>query len=283
MAGFFARFRQAITLYTLLLLSLILMQGHAEKEKGLQGASDSLFEAVAWMETSLSSVLSGVTHIYRGYVHLVDTERENSILREQVADLENRLNHLYEIELENQRLRKLLSFKKTVPYRLLPARIVGKNFTGWSRTLMINQGRREGIRVGMAVVRPEGVVGRILSVSKTHAQVQLIIDRNSDIPALFQSTRAEGIAEGGVANQCRVKYLTRLPDIEPGERVVTSGLGRVFPKGLIIGSVSSVRKKPYGLFQEAAIIPAVDFSRIEEVFVVRSPVSETHVHQGTSG
>ncbi|PJA73107.1 MAG: rod shape-determining protein MreC, partial [Nitrospirae bacterium CG_4_9_14_3_um_filter_53_35] len=109
----------------------------------------------------------------------------------------------------------------------------------------------------------------VLSASPNYSLVQLLIDSNSAVPALVQRTRAQGIVEGKIADLCRIKYLDRLADIRKGDLVLSSGLGGVYPKGLVIGTVTSVQKKPYGLFQEVLVSPAVEFSRLEEAFVVK--------------
>jgi rod shape-determining protein MreC len=275
-SGFIERFRNSIKLFILLVASLVLMTFHAGNEKGVQSYTAFLFEAIAWMETGLSRLTMGTQRIYTGYVNLIDVHQENRALREKIDLLENKLHEQREIEIENLRLRKLLSFQESVPFGLLPSKVIGKGFNSWSRTLLINQGSRAGVSKGMAVVRPEGVVGRILSVSPNFSLVQLIIDSNSDIPSIFQRSRAEGIVEGKISNQCRVKYLNRKADVQQGDLVISSGLGGVYPKGLIVGTVFAVQKKPYGLFQEVTITPAVDFSKMEEVFVVRNSEFEEY-------
>jgi rod shape-determining protein MreC len=264
MSGLLSHFRQSLTLLALLLFSLVLMTSQADKQQVGSGYTSILLEATSWLEVGLSYVVSGTIGTYQHYFHLVGVAKENRELRERVAFLENRLHILHEKELENQRLRALLNFQENVPFSLLSARVVGKDFNSWSRTLVINQGSRSGVD------RPEGVVGRVLSVSAHFALVQIILDSNSDIPALFQRTRAEGIVSGKITDRCQVKYLNRLADVQVGDLILSSGLGGVYPKGLIIGTVSEVHKKSYGLFQEVTVVPAVDFSKTEEVFVVKN-------------
>ncbi len=270
MLVFIIRFRRPILLFVLLMTSLVLMTSHAKDVKSFRGLTSGILEVTAVMGSWLSSAATGTVNLYTEYIDLVDTKKENRILRERIARLENNLNRLNEIEIENKRLMTLLDFQKSVPFYMTPAKVVGKGFNSWSRTMIINEGSKAGIDIGMAVVRPEGVVGRILSVSPHYALVQLLIDRNSDIPGIFQRTRAQAIIEGKINNQCQAKHLNRLADIQVGDTVISSGLGGVYPKGLLIGTVASVQKKPYGLFQDVMITPAVDFLQPEEVFVVRN-------------
>ncbi len=276
MQGFLIRFRQSVILFILLVTSLVLMTNHAKQGKAFQNLTSGLFELMATIETWISSLASGTIGIYTGYIQLVDAKQEQQRLRKKIGVFENKLSRLYEVEAENRRLMNLLSFQESVPFIMIPARVVGKDFNSWSRTIIVNEGSRSGIAAGMAVVRPEGVVGRIFSVSPNYALVQLTIDSNSAIPGVFQRTRAQGIVEGKITDLCRVKYLDRLADIKAGDLLVTSGLGGVYPKGLIIGTVSSIEKQPYGLFQDVAISPAVDFSRLEEVLVVKNSQLEEY-------
>lgn len=270
MTTLLSRYRQSLTLLALLLLSLVLMTSRTGEKKEGRLYLSFLFEAISCVETGLSSMVSGTIGIYQNYFHLVDVKQENGALKERVALLENKIHLLREKEMENERLRVLLHFQENRPFSLLPASVVGKDFNSWSRTLVISQGRRSGVETGMAVVRPEGIVGRILTISNNFALVQLILDSNSDIPAMIERTRAEGIVSGKITNRCRIKYFNRLADVFVGDLVLSSGLGGVYPKGLVIGSVNSVHKKNYGLFQEVIITPAVDFAKTEEVFVVKT-------------
>lgn len=269
MLSFFLRFRQSILLFILLVTSLILMTSHANQGAGFQVITSGLFEVTAAMESWLSSLIKGVGNLYHGHIHLVGVEKENRVFREQIAVFHDQLNRLREIEIENNRLKELLKFQESVPYTMVTGRVVGKSDNSWSRTLILNAGSLSGVAKGMAVVRPEGVVGKVLSVSPHYSLVQLLIDGNSAIPGLVQRTRAQGIVEGKITNLCRVKYLDRLADVRMGDLVLSSGLGGVYPKGLVIGTVTSVQKKSYGLFQDVLVSPAVDFSRLEEAFVVK--------------
>lgn len=269
MLSFFLRFRQSILLFILLVTSLILMTSHANQGAGFQAITSGLFEVTAAMESWLSSLIKGVGNLYHGHIHLVGVEKENRVFREQIAVFHDQLNRLREIEIENNRLKELLKFQESVPYTMVTGRVVGKSDNSWSRTLILNAGSRSGVAKGMAVIRPEGVVGKVLSVSPHYSLVQLLIDGNSAIPGLVQRTRAQGIVEGKITNLCRIKYLDRLADVRMGDLVLSSGLGGVYPKGLVIGTVTSVQKKSYGLFQDVLVSPAVDFSRLEEAFVVK--------------
>lgn len=209
-------------------------------------------------------------HAWERYVALVDVQRKNQALREQVTLLEQRLNALRETELENQRLRKLLEFTRQQGRPFRTARVVGYDPTSHYRTLRIDRGSSEGIGLGMVVATSRGIVGRVLKVWAHYADVLLITDPQSGVDALIQRTRARGTVEGMGSAALRLKYLLRLDEVQQGDIVVTSGFDGVFPSGLLIGTVSGLRRRSTGVFQEVQIIPAVDLSQVEEVVVLEN-------------
>ena len=210
--------------------------------------------------------------IIDSYVLLVNLKRENVALRRMVGKLREENNFLREKAIASERLRNLLRFSKKIPRPMLPVQIIGIDPSSWFRTIVIDKGTKHGVNRGMAVVSPEGIVGHVLQASPHCAKVLLIIDFNSSVDAIIQRSRAKGLVEGNGENLCRLKYAPRTHDIQLGDRVVTSGLGGRYPKGLMIGKISKVKKKSYGLFQHAEIIPSVNFTKLEEVFII----TETH-------
>ncbi|MFA7465617.1 MAG: rod shape-determining protein MreC, partial [Syntrophales bacterium] len=132
----------------------------------------------------------------------------------------------------------------------------------------INKGTADGSKAGLAVISVEGVVGRIVESSWNVSRVLLAIDYNSNIDAMIQGTRSQGILQGGGAMGCNLKYVERSEEVKVGDAVLTSGMGGIFPKGLLIGTVVSVDRKDSGLFQKIEVMPAVYFSRLEEVSVI---------------
>jgi rod shape-determining protein MreC len=150
----------------------------------------------------------------------------------------------------------------------IPAEVVGEDPSSWFRTIIINKGSEDQIARGMGVVTEEGIVGQVSKVSAKLAQVLLIVDYSSNVDTLLRRTRAKGILEGKAEGICQLKYLSRLEDVKVGDEVVTSGIGGIFPKGLVVGVVKSVEKKSYGMFQKVLVTPKVDFGKLEEVLVL---------------
>ncbi len=213
-----------------------------------------------------------LSDLFDSYVLLVNLKRENVTLKRTVAKLREENNFLREKAIASERLRNLLRFSKKIPGTMLPVQIIGIDPSSWFRTIVIDKGTKHGVNRGMAVVSPEGIVGHVLQASPHCAKVLLITDFNSSIDAIIQRGRARGLVEGNGENLCRLKFAPRMHDIQLGDRVVTSGLGGRYPKGLVIGKISKIKKKSYGLFQQAEIIPSVNFAKLEEVFVI----TETH-------
>lgn len=224
------------------------------------------------VSTSLQKLYVGFSSQVRGttsqYLNLIDIKKDNKNLQNEVSMLKAQLVQLEEIRLENQRLSRLLDFKETTPFELIPAKVIGHDLLRQHATLIINKGKKSGIVAGQAVITPDGVVGSVLMVSDRFSQILRVTDNYSDVDAVAQRTRARGIVEGVSPTTCRIKYLQRTDDIQIGDLIVTSGFDGVFPKGFPIGTVTEVEKKSYGITQSVIIQPAVSTINIEEVFVV---------------
>jgi rod shape-determining protein MreC len=134
--------------------------------------------------------------------------------------------------------------------------------------VIIDKGSNAGLKVNMPVVDAKGVVGRLVAVSANYAKVLLIIDQNSAVDSLVQRSREKGIVKGLSPEMCKLDYVLKTGDIDPGDLVVTSGMGRVFPKGLPVGKVLEVSNIPWKLFKDIHVRPMVDFTKLEEVLVI---------------
>ena len=211
---------------------------------------------------------------------LATVYRENQTLRVENQELRHVVFQLTEKAAENERLQAMLEFRtKTVAFQMKAAAVIGRDPGTLNYSLLINQGASDGIRVNMPVVTHQGLVGHVTEVFGGTAKVRLLLDVNSSAAAMVQrpQSRAVGIVEGNPAQTVllRMKNLLRDSDVIKGDKIMTSGLGGIYPKGLLIGEVVDVVDDDGGLLKNAMIHPAVDFSRLEEVFVIigeRSPV-----------
>ena len=209
-----------------------------------------------------------IRDLAQNYIFLVRLREENEKLRKLVVELERRNVEMAEMAIANERLRRFLDFKENIPKPTLPAELIGEDASTWFRTITINKGSIDGVHRGMVVVAAAGLVGHVINTSRDVSRVLLITDYNSSVDAICQDSRARGIVQGKGGDLCDLNYVSRRENLAPGNRVITSGLGGRFPKGLIVGTVTRVEKKSYGVFQKVEVTPAVDFRKLEGVFVI---------------
>ena len=256
---------------------MILLSANRSGARRFDPLGVAFLEVLRPLQSGTTRATSAVGHLWSRYVSLVGVETENRELKERLRRLEGEHLRDSEVELENRRLAGLLDFKWEMPSQVVTARVIGKDASGIFESFTLDRGETDGIKPGMAVVCAEGVVGRIAQSTPHAARVLLISDHNSGVDAIVQRTRARGIVEGAVSRTCSMKYIKRGEEIDVNDVVVTSGLDGIFPKGVLIGRVSGVTRKDFGLFQVAEVAPAVDFSRLEEVLVLTSPPREVNL------
>ncbi len=159
---------------------------------------------------------------------------------------------------------------------LQPAEVVGQDVSPWFRSVLIDRGRRHEVRSGMPLVTDRGVVGLVTATSPRASRAMLVLDRQSAVDAIVQRSRARGIVRGTGAEQLEFVFVVRGDDVRVGDVVITSGVGGVYPKGLRIGEVTALEVDEDRLLHTAAVEPAVDFGRLEQVFVMlrRGPTME---------
>lgn len=213
-------------------------------------------------------ILGMPAEIRKAWVSRRDLEEENTVLRRQFDQLRGEVAALRGLKEENERLHRLLDFKASGPLRLLPAELIGRDTRQWYSSIVIDKGTRLGVRPDMPVVAEGGVVGKVIESSPDVSTVLLIVDKRSRVGGVIERTRETGVAGGSSFNTLRLEYLPRRCEAKAGDRVVTSGLGGVYPPGLVLGDVISVYDAEAGLSSCADIAPCVDFSRLEAVFVV---------------
>ena len=231
-----------------------------------------LLETLAPVQRVLVIVGQSMVNGWSGVGDLFTARTEVVTLREQIRGLQDKATHAGEIALENQRLQRLLDLRQQLVGELTTARVTGRDATGKSHTLLLDRGERDGVAVGAAVIAPEGIVGQIFQVSPHAARVLLINDHNSGVDALVQRSRVRGIAEGNADGDVILKFAKRTDDVQIGDKIVTSGLDGIFPKGFLIGEVSAINKRGQSAFQSIEVAPVVGFDRLEEAMVSRGPV-----------
>lgn len=267
MLEFVRRNRLLLTSGLLLCASLLLLSVSLRTRPYRDPVARVLLEGLAPFQDGFTWLRRSVGQVWSVYVNLISTRRENERLRDRIASLESEMVRLSELEEANRRLVDLLGFRDRLDGTVHAARVIGRDPLPWFRTLTIDRGESDGIRRGLAVISPHGVVGQVADVSRTAARVLLLTDHNSGIDAIVQRSRARGIVQGAREQGCLMNYLRRDDDVRTGDRVVTSGLDGIFPKGILIGEVVEVAAKHRGLLQAAVIRPSAPLDRIEEVLI----------------
>jgi len=251
-----------------LLLSLYILTATARG----QIKNEPVGALLMWILRPLQIAGQGTANWIKGFRDHYDTlagfRSENEWLRKRLQTLEIERQRLLEAEATNRRLQQLLNFRSELPAGAITASIIASSATSWFQSCVLNKGSADGLRKGMAVVTPLGVVGKVVSVTSRTAKVLLLTDPNSGIDVLIQRTRSRGIVSGSLESGTVLKYMKRSEDVQEGDRLVTSGLDNIFPKGLLVGTVIKVRKQSRGLFQTVEVWPAVQAARVEEVLVV---------------
>lgn len=189
-------------------------------------------------------------------------------LRTQNIELRNRVSTLEEARLENIRLRKLAGFAQASQTKTVGARVIGRPTNEWEGVITIDRGSADGISAGMPVVGAQGLLGQTVGVAAHAAKVRLITDPRSGVAAMVQSKRAEGVVHGSIEGKLSLDFVSSETTVKAGDVVISSGIGGVYPKGLIVGEITKVRTTPSSLYQDIEVTPAGRLSGLEEVLVL---------------
>lgn len=227
-----------------------------------------------WTVAAITPVEKGVVYssgffgrLWHDYFWLRGVRQENAELRQQMEQMRLEQIRLAEDAAQARRLQALLAFKEQFIAQTVGAQVIGSGGSELSRTVYIDKDASDGLRPDMAVIAPEGVVGKIIKVFPGSSQVLLITDPASGVGAILSKSRLQGILKGTAAGEIVLQYVMADEKVEPGDLVLTSGGDRVFPKGLPIGTVTQVRPGA-DLFLNIRVRPAAPMARLEEVLVI---------------
>ncbi len=255
-----------------LILVLISLGQYGSSSAGISYVREGYYV----FEKVVTAPFTFMANLWKDYVLLVDTHRDNKQLSKQVAEMRVQCMTLEELRSENERLRAMLDFKDVhKAFKLYPASLLTQDITLVFKTAIIDRGSRSGFFINMPVVNPLGVVGRVIAASPHTSQVLLITDPNSAIPAIIESSRVKGIVKGTGSNILSLEYVRMDDEVQVGDCVITSGLLGIFPKGLKIGYVQEVRKDERKIFAEVLVKPCVAMEKIEGVFGIGRDVAIT--------
>ncbi len=277
------RTRSSLTFFLVALVALGIVLRTAGRLGPVEDAANTILEPV---QNVLLSFANGVSNLFGGF-------QDVNTLRAQVKELEAQLNKLTvdavrvrELETENSQLREQLAYKQANPdFALIGgtilernanpdlARVISQDPSNLVKYVTVDQGRVEGVSVGMPAATPAGLVGRISEVGAHWSRILLITDPSSAVNAVIQSSRATGVVQGLLGDSrdyLVMKYLPQGESVKVNDLVLTSGIGGRFPKRLVIGQVVQVNKRDTDLFQETFIKPSVDFNRLEFLLIVKN-------------
>jgi rod shape-determining protein MreC len=266
-----------IVVATLLIISFLFLTANIKFWQTPAIIESIVIAIVSPFQELLSKTINGAARVWNNYIYLINTQEENYQLRRELEKLKFQNNAVTEKLNSFKRLDSLFDFINTSDMNLLPADVVGFDSTGWAKMIMINKGMNNSVMKDMAVVTYNGLIGRIVQSTSKYSKVLLITDPRSAVDAVIQRTRDRGVVVGNNKGILEMKYLSVDSDVKDGDIVISSGLGGIYQKGLLIGTVSKVYEKKTGLFRRIDITPSADISRIEELLVVISPFDNPEI------
>jgi len=265
--------QNAIILVALLFLQLLLMSGSLRTADGTTVLESWLLRLSSPLTGAARLVGGGFGMLGTGMGNLIHAHSRNAALQSEVQRLRTELQSSRESALENARLRRLLGMREQLLPRSVAATVVTVSLTGQTKMLVVDRGTANGVRTDLPVVSWGGAVGRVVAVGAGHAKVQLLTDPNSGVGALVQRSRAQGIVVGHGSRRLDLLYVPRFSDVAHGDRVVTSGLDGIFPRGLGIGEVVRIVQAPDGSLT-VELKPELDYATLEEVLILLEPLAD---------
>jgi rod shape-determining protein MreC len=264
--------RPGIVLGVAVVLHVAIISAQVNTATGMPVLRAVTFGAFAELQRIVSGAVTGVQDVWNGYVALRGVNNENAALRQQLQDLQIRLQEERALAQRTEDLRQLLELRQRSELETTAAEIIAGGASPEFRTVTIDKGTGDRLDTDMAVLSPSGVVGRVILPSLRASKVQLLIDRNAAAGATVERSRAQGVVVGVGTEELRMDYVPGTADVKAGDLVVTSGIDGIYPKGFVIGTIESVDRGA-GTYHEIRVRPAVDFSRLEEVLVVITPAA----------
>lgn len=249
-------------------LALFLISSNLGRKRSWNPFEQVIVEIITPFQKFIKKTAAITEDFWFKYFGLINARNENARMRREIEALRIENYNYRELLATHQRLQKLLQYKKIIDQPVLAAQVIGRDPTGWFESVIIDKGKKSGLKVNMPVVNAMGVVGRLVSVSPNYAKVLMIIDQNSAVDSIIQRSRDKGIVKGLSPKICELAYVLKTSDVVIGDMVVTSGLGRVFPKGIPVGEVIEVEDISGELFKAIKIRPMVNFSKLEELLVI---------------
>ncbi len=254
----------------ILLISLIVFSQQKDDFKKGTAFEQFLINFFAPIQNSINYAHGRASGFFNNYLANINASKENKVLQKKVAFLEEKIFVYKELAKENERLKELLQFDEGMAIRGVLAQVVGWDTSSDFKSLRINRGAKDGLKLQSTVVTSEGVVGYVYRMTDHFSDVLTIMNPKNRIDGIVERIRSHGIVEGFSGQKCIMKYVNQTDPLILNDIVLTSGLGNIYPKGLKIGTVSRIKRENYETMQYVEITPSVNFSRLEEVIVLVS-------------
>jgi rod shape-determining protein MreC len=249
---------------------ILLISAQVNTRRGVPVLEEVAFGSFAEVQRAATSAIATIRDNWVNYVALRDVRAENAKLKEEIAALQVGLQQERALAQQSRTLQGLLELKSAVQLTTTAASVIAGGASPEFRTMTIDKGTGEGVSSDMAVLSPSGVVGRVVMPAKRASKVQLLIDRDAAAGAIIERSRAQGVVVGTGTDRFRLDHVPGAADIQIGDRVVTSGIEGIYPKGFLIGQIESIDRQS-GEFTNVVVRPAVEFSALETVLVVLTP------------
>ena len=246
---------------------IVLISAQVNTRRGVPILEEATFGVFAEVQRATTSLLEGIHDSWQNYFALQQVRSENEQLRQEVAQLRVQMQQERALAQQSRTLQNLLQLRTGLQLQTAAANVIAGGASPEFRTMTIDKGTNDGLQADMAVISPGGVVGRVIMPSARASKIQLLIDRNAAAGVLVERSRAQGVVVGTGEDRLRLEYVAGTADVKEGDRIVTSGIDGIYPKGFVVGQIESIQRSA-GEYSAILVRPAADFSALEAVLIV---------------
>jgi rod shape-determining protein MreC len=246
---------------------IVLISTQVNTRRGVPILEEATFGVFAEVQRGTTSLLEGVHDSWQNYFALQEVRSENEQLRQEVAQLRVQMQQERALAQQSRTLQNLLQLRGGLQLQTTAANVIAGGASPEFRTMTIDKGTNDALKADMAVISPGGVVGRVIMPSPRASKIQLLIDRNAAAGAMVERSRAQGVVVGTGEDRLRLEYVSGTADVKVGDRIVTSGIDGIYPKGFVVGQIESIQRSA-GEYSAILVRPAADFSGLEAVLIV---------------
>ena len=274
MLDFFKRYQVIISSLVFLLISLQIASYNVKGSGAGSITREFIYFFTSPIQYTVTAVKNTTSSVFNNYFDLVDVKKENDELKIIIDKLNNENNNLREQLAFGKRINSLQTFDDSQSFTTKVARIIGASggeLSGsWSRTITVDLGRVDGIEELMAVIVPQGIVGKVISVERRTSQVLLVTDPRFSTDIVLQRSRTRALASGTGSEEINIKYIRQLDQALNGEALITAGISGLYPKGLTVGHIVEIDSDSTSFYKKIKAIPTVRADNLEEVLIITS-------------